>query len=59
MVQAVKIGKGSQAINAELESVLAELEVKCKTETAEVYIDGEFNPSLTPLVKISVKFSLF
>lgn len=40
-VQAVTIGKSPQNINAQLESVMAELEVKCKTATAEIYIDGE------------------
>ena len=40
-VQAVSIGKGTQNLNVELESVMAELEVKCKTGTAEIYIDGE------------------
>ncbi|MBO4464646.1 MAG: PEGA domain-containing protein [Prevotella sp.] len=39
--QIVKTGKTSQNINVELESVMAELEVKCKTETAEIYIDGK------------------
>ena len=37
----VKTGKTSQNINVELESLMAELEVKCKTETAEIFIDGE------------------
>ena len=40
-VQAVTIGKGTQNLNVELESVMAELEVKCKTRTAEIYVDGE------------------
>ena len=40
-VQAITIGKGTQNLNIELESVMAELEVKCKTSTAEIYIDGE------------------
>lgn len=40
-VQAVTIGKGTQNLNVELESLMAELEVKCKTGTAEIYIDGE------------------
>ena len=40
-VQAVSIGKTAQNLNVELESVLAELEIKCKTETAELYVDGE------------------
>ena len=41
VVQAITIGKAPQNINAELESLMAELEVKCKTGTAEIYIDGE------------------
>lgn len=41
IVQAITIGKGIQNLNIELESVMAELEVKCKTSTAEIYIDGE------------------
>ena len=40
-VQAISIGKGTQNLNIELESVMAELEVKCKTSTAEIFIDGE------------------
>ena len=40
-VQVVTIGKGIQNLNVELESVMAELEVKCKTGSAEIYIDGE------------------
>ena len=40
-VQVVTTGKGSQNLNVELESVMAELEVKCKTSTAEIYVDGE------------------
>lgn len=40
-VQAITIGKSPQNINSQLESVMAELEVKCKTETAEIYFDGE------------------
>ena len=40
-VQAVTTGKGTQNLNVELESLMAELEVKCKTGTAEIYIDGE------------------
>ena len=40
-VQAVTIGKGTQNLNVELESLMAELEVKCKTSTAEIYVDGE------------------
>jgi tetratricopeptide (TPR) repeat protein len=40
-VQVVTTGKGTQNLNVELESVMAEFEVKCKTGTAEIYIDGE------------------
>lgn len=40
-VQVIAIGKAVQNMNVELESVMAELEVKCKTGTAEIYIDGE------------------
>lgn len=39
-VQMIQTGKASQEINVELESLMAELEVKCKTTTAEIYIDG-------------------
>lgn len=40
-VQIVQTGKGSQNLNVELESVMAELEVECKTGTAEIFVDGE------------------
>lgn len=40
-VQALTTGKGKQSLNVELESVMAELEIKCRTETAEIYVDGE------------------
>ena len=40
-VQVVQTGKASQNISVELESLMAELEVKCKTVTAEIYVDGE------------------
>jgi hypothetical protein len=40
-VQAFQTGKSPQNISMELESLMAELEVKCKTATAELYIDGE------------------
>lgn len=40
-VQVVTTGKATQNLNVELESVMAELEVKCKTGTAEIFIDGE------------------
>ncbi len=39
-VQAISVGKCSQNLNVELESIMADLEVKCKTSTAEIYIDG-------------------
>lgn len=41
-VQAIQVGKVSQTINVELESVMAELELNCKTTTAELYVDDEF-----------------
>lgn len=40
-VQAMTTGKGTQNLNVELESVMAELEIKSRTETAEIYVDGE------------------
>lgn len=40
-VQVITTGKSTQNLNVELESVMAELDVKCKTGTAEIYIDGE------------------
>lgn len=40
-IQVVATGKGIQHLNMELESVMSELEVKCKTGSAEIYIDGE------------------
>lgn len=40
-VQVVTTGKGSQNLNVELESVMAELDIKCKTGSAEIFIDGE------------------
>jgi len=40
-VQAITIGKGTQNLSVELESLMAELEVKCKTGTADIFIDGE------------------
>jgi len=39
--QIIQTGKAPQLISVELESVMAELEVKSKTSTAEIYIDGE------------------
>lgn len=41
IVEAITTGKGIQNLNIELESVMAELEVKCKTSTAEIFIDGK------------------
>ena len=41
IVHVVQIGKTIQNVNVELESVMAELEVRCKTATAEIFIDGE------------------
>lgn len=40
-IQIVQTGKASQNVNVELESVMADFEVKCKTTTAEIYVDGE------------------
>lgn len=40
-VQVVKTGKESQTLNIELESLLATLEISCKTSTAEIWIDDE------------------
>lgn len=40
VVQVITTGKENQLLNVELESVMAELEVKCKMETAEIYVDG-------------------
>ena len=39
--QIIQTGKASQNLSIELESVMAELDIKCKTATAEIYIDGE------------------
>ena len=39
--QVVTTGKATQNLNVELESVMAELGVKSKLETAEIYLDGE------------------
>lgn len=41
IVQVINTSKGNQNLNVELESVMAELEVKSKTSTAEIYIDCE------------------
>jgi hypothetical protein len=40
-VQMVQSGKASQNINVELESLMAELDVTCKTMTAELYINSQ------------------
>jgi len=40
-VQIIQTGKSTQTLSVELESLMAELEVKCKTSTAEIYVDGE------------------
>lgn len=41
MAQVVKVGKGAETLNIELESLLAELDVKCQTSTAELWINDE------------------
>jgi len=41
-VQIIQTGKTQQNLSVELESVLAELEIKCITSSAELYIDGEY-----------------
>lgn len=40
-VQVVKTGKESLTLNIELESLLADLEISCKTSTAEIWIDDD------------------
>lgn len=40
-VQVIKTGKGTQTLNIELESLLADLEISCKMSTAEIWIDDE------------------
>lgn len=40
-VQVVQTGKGTQSISVDLESVMAEIEIKCKSATAEIFVDGE------------------
>lgn len=37
----VKIGKGTQTINAELESLLADVEIVCQTSGAHIIVDGQ------------------
>lgn len=40
-VQVIKVGKGTQDLTVELESLLAELDVTCQTTTAEIWIEDE------------------
>ncbi len=40
-VQVVKTGKGTQTLDIDLESLLADLEISCKMSTAEIWIDDE------------------
>jgi tetratricopeptide (TPR) repeat protein len=41
VIQTIASGKGSLNLSVELESVMANLQIKCKTETAEILVDGE------------------
>ena len=41
MASVVKTGKGAQTINAELESLLADIDITCQTGGASIYVDGE------------------
>lgn len=41
VIQAISSGKGSVDLSVELESVMATLNIKSKTETAEILVDGE------------------
>jgi len=41
-VQVIQTGKSVQSISVKLESVMARLEVKCKTATAEIFVDSDF-----------------
>ena len=41
MASVVKTGKGAQTINAELESLLADIDITCPTSGASIYVDGE------------------
>lgn len=41
MASVVKTGKGAQTINAELESLLADIDITCQTSGASIYVDGE------------------
>lgn len=38
--QLIQMGKASQIIDVELESLMANLDIKSKTNTAEIYVDG-------------------
>lgn len=62
-VIALKCGKEEQNINIELESLLAELEISCKTTTAELFVDsllkgrGQWKGLITPgthTIKVSL-----
>ena len=37
----VKTGKGTQTINSELESLLADIDITCQTSGTNIYVDGE------------------
>ena len=37
----IRIGKGPQTINAELESLLADIDISCQTSGAHIFVDGE------------------
>lgn len=59
----VRCGKEEQNINIELESLLAELEISCKTTTAEIFVDsllkgrGQWRGLITPgahTIKVSL-----
>lgn len=41
LTQVLSSGKGTQSLDVELESVMAELHIDCKTETVTIYVDGE------------------
>ena len=41
IIQTITSGKGSLDLSVELESVMANLQIKCNTETAEILVDGE------------------
>ena len=40
-IQTITSGNTSLDFSVELESVMANLQIKCKTETAEIFVDGE------------------